>query len=69
MVLEPPFKTILSIQITKNHHHFNQKLYEYLMKKIKIYQKNYFLNVMVIQSSVLKVVLMQDIPFVYPNHE
>jgi len=24
---------VLSIQITKNHHHFNQKLYEYVMKK------------------------------------
>jgi len=24
---------------------------------------------MVIQSSVLKVILRQDIPFVYPNHE
>jgi hypothetical protein len=30
---------------------------------------NYFISVMIIQSSVLKVILGQDIPFVYPNLE
>jgi hypothetical protein len=30
---------------------------------------NYFIYVMVIQSSVLIVILGQDIFFVYPNHE
>jgi hypothetical protein len=36
----------------------------------QIYQKNYFLNVVVIQSSVLTMILGQDnYPFVYPNHE
>jgi hypothetical protein len=38
------------------------------MKK-KIYQKNYFVCVMVIQSSVLRVILRWDIPFVYSNRE
>jgi hypothetical protein len=35
----------------------------------KIYQKNYFINLMVIQSSVLIVILGWDSPFVYPNYE
>jgi hypothetical protein len=38
------------------------------MKKT-IYQINYFVNVMVIQSSVLKMILGWNIPFVYPNLE
>ncbi len=38
------------------------------MKK-KIYEKNYFINVMVIQGSVLKMILGQDIAFVYHNLE
>jgi hypothetical protein len=38
------------------------------MKKI-IYQKTYFINVMVIQSSVLKMILGWNISFVYLNLE
>jgi hypothetical protein len=38
------------------------------MKK-KIYQINYIVNVMVIQSGILRVILGGDIPFVYPNYE
>jgi hypothetical protein len=33
----------------------------------KIYQINYFVNVMVIQSNVLKMILGWDILFVYTN--
>jgi hypothetical protein len=40
---------VLTIQITKNHHHFNQDVCEYLMKKI-IYQKTYLVNVMVFKG-------------------
>ncbi len=58
---------VLIIQITKNHHHFNQEVCEYLMKKN--YQIDYFVNVMVIESSVLKMILGWNIPFVYPNCE
>jgi hypothetical protein len=58
----------LIIQIIKNHHHFNQELCEYLMKK-KIYQIYYLINIIFIQSNVLRVILGQDIPFVYPSHE
>jgi hypothetical protein len=35
----------------------------------KNYQMNYFINVMIIQNVVLKMILGQDIPFVYPNLE
>jgi len=35
--------------------------------KKKIYQINYFINVMAIQSNVLRVILGCDIPFVYPT--
>jgi len=36
----------------------------------KIYQKNYFINVVVIQNSVLTMILGRDnYPLVYPNHE
>jgi hypothetical protein len=38
------------------------------MKKI-IYEINYLVNVMVIQRCILKMILGQDIPFVYPNYE
>jgi hypothetical protein len=38
------------------------------MKK-KIYQKIYFIYVMVIQHNVLRMILGQDIPIVYPNLE
>jgi len=53
----------------------SQKNISILIKKYvstnekKIYQKNYFINLMVIQNSVLKVILGQGIPFVYPNCE
>jgi hypothetical protein len=45
---------VLIIQIKKIHHHFNQEVCEYPMKKN--YQIDYFVNVMVIESSVLKVI-------------
>jgi len=35
----------------------------------KIYQISYFISVMVIQNNVLGMILEQNIPFVYPNHE
>jgi len=38
------------------------------MKK-KIYQKNYFINVMIIESSFLKMILKWNILFMYPNRE
>jgi hypothetical protein len=33
------------------------------------YKINYYINVMVIQSNVLRMILGWDIPFVYPNCE
>jgi hypothetical protein len=44
-------------------------IYEYVStsNEKKIYQKNYFVSVMVIQNSVLRVILVQDIPFVTPT--
>jgi hypothetical protein len=38
------------------------------MKK-KYLPINYFISVMVIQNSILRMILERDIPFVYPNHE
>jgi hypothetical protein len=40
-----------------------------LFNEIFFYQINYFVNVMVIQNNVLRVILGRDIPFVYPNYE
>jgi hypothetical protein len=37
--------------------------------KNKIYQINYFINVVVIQNNALRVILVFDIAFVYPNYE
>ncbi len=44
-------------------------IYEYVStsNEKEIYQKNYFVSVMVIQNSVLRVILVQDIPFVTPT--
>jgi len=62
-ILQDTYKpNVLIIQIIKNYHHFNQEVCEYLMKQKK-YQINYFVNVMVIQSNVLRMI------FVYPNHD
>jgi hypothetical protein len=61
-------KTRFNHSKKKNHHHFNQKVCEYLVKN-KIYQINYFISVVVIQNNVLRMILGCDIPFVYPNHE
>jgi len=41
--------------ITKTHHHFNQEVCEYLMKKNL--SNNYFINIMIIQSSILRMIL------------
>jgi hypothetical protein len=61
-------KHVLIIQIIKNHHHFNQEICENLILKI-IYQIHYFINVMVIQSSVFIMILKWNNPFMYPNSE
>jgi len=50
---------------SQSHHHFNEDICEYLMKK-KIYQISYFVNVMVIQSSVLTMILGLDSPLCTP---
>jgi hypothetical protein len=63
--LSKHLRHFLIIQITKNHQNFNQEVCKYIMKKNL--PKKYFIHVLIIQSNVFRLILGQDIPFVYPT--